>query len=137
MPITDSTLVMIATKAMLATQRFPTTKEKWEELGISAQSWGKWKDLNKKAEKQSRVKRQVASGQDQFGVAVIEARAGGDVTPGRRGTPVIIDELEVCFYSLYIVATTRKKTLDELVNTNSTLTSSIIYLAATSLSPPW
>ena len=33
MPITDATLVMIATKAMLATQRFPTTNEKWEELG--------------------------------------------------------------------------------------------------------
>ena len=29
MPITDATLVMIATKVMLATQRFPTTNDKW------------------------------------------------------------------------------------------------------------
>ena len=32
-PITDATLVMIATKAMLATHRFQTKDEKWEELG--------------------------------------------------------------------------------------------------------
>ena len=30
MPITDATLVMIATKAMLATQLLPTTNNKWE-----------------------------------------------------------------------------------------------------------
>ena len=49
MPITDSTLVMIATKSMLATQRFQTTNYKWEELGRYVQTWGKWKDLYKKA----------------------------------------------------------------------------------------
>ena len=38
MPITDATLVMIVSKAMLATQRFPTTKEKCEDIGISAQT---------------------------------------------------------------------------------------------------
>ena len=45
MPITDTTLVMIATKAMLATQRFSTTNDKWEELGRYVQTWGKWKEL--------------------------------------------------------------------------------------------
>ena len=39
MRITDETLVMIATKAMLVTQRFPTTNEKSEVLGIYAQTW--------------------------------------------------------------------------------------------------
>ena len=38
MTITYVTLVMIDTKAMLSTQRFPTTNEKWEELGRSAQT---------------------------------------------------------------------------------------------------
>ena len=47
--ITDATLVMIFTKAILATQRFPTTNKIWEELRRSAQTWGKWKDLYKKA----------------------------------------------------------------------------------------
>ena len=49
MPINDATLVMITTKAMLATQQFPTTNEKWEELGRYAQTRGKWKELYKKA----------------------------------------------------------------------------------------
>ena len=93
MPITDSTLVMIATKAMLVTHRFPTTNKKLKELQRSVQTWGKCKDLYKKSEKQARVKRQAAGGQDQFGGSVIEARAGGAATPGRRGTPVTIDEL--------------------------------------------
>ena len=41
MPITDATLVMIYTKAMLGRQRFPTTNDKWEEIGKSSQTWGK------------------------------------------------------------------------------------------------
>ena len=52
------------------------------------------------------------------------------MTPGGRGTPVKIDELEGCFDSLATAATTGKKKLDELVKTNSTLTSSITELAA-------
>ena len=71
MPILDATLVMIATKEMIVTQRFPTTNEKWEELGRSGQTWDKWKELYKKSEKQARVKRQAAGGQDQFGGSVL------------------------------------------------------------------
>ena len=126
MPITDETLVMIATEAMLATHRFPTTNEKWEELG----PWGKWKEMYKKSEKQSRVKSQDIGGQDQFGGSVIEERAGVAVTPGGRGIHVTIDELEGCFDSLSTSASTGKTTLDELVKTNTTLTSSIAELAA-------
>ena len=56
MPITDTTLVKMATKARLATHQFTTTNWKWEDIGRSAQTWGKWKDLYKKLEKQERVK---------------------------------------------------------------------------------
>ena len=75
MPITDTTLVIIATRTMLVTQRFPTKDEKWEELRRYVQTWGKWKKLYKKSEKKSRVKRQAVGGQYQFGGAVLEARA--------------------------------------------------------------
>ena len=83
-PITDATLVMISTKGMLATQRFPTKNEKWEELGRSAQTWVKWKDLYKKPEKQAKVKRQATGRQDQFGGAVLGAGVGGAAPPGGR-----------------------------------------------------
>ena len=84
MPISDATLVIIYTKAMLANRRLPTTNEKWEELGRSAQPRGKWNDMYKKAEKQARVKRQAAGRQDQFGGAVLEAGEGGAAAPGGR-----------------------------------------------------
>ena len=45
MPIMDATLVMISTKAIIATHRLPTTKNKWEELGRLTQTWGKYKEL--------------------------------------------------------------------------------------------
>ena len=51
MSITYAKLFMISKKVMRATQRFPTTNDKWEELGISTQTWGKWKDMYKKSEK--------------------------------------------------------------------------------------
>ena len=131
MTITYATLVMIATMTMLATQRFPTTNEKWEELGRYAQTWGKLKELYKKAEKQARVKRQDLGGHDKLGGDVLGAGAGGDAAPGRRGNPVKIDELEGCFYSLATAATTGKIMLDELVKTNSTLTPPIADLDTT------
>ena len=119
------------TKSMIATHWFPATDEKWEEIERYAQTWGKWKDLYKKAEKQSRVKRWVVGGQDQFEEAVLEACTGGSATPGGRVTSVTIDELEVCFDNLATVASTGTTPLDELINNNSTLTSSIAELAAT------
>ena len=77
------------------------------------------------------MKLQAAVGQDQFGGAALEARAGGAANPDGKGTPVTIDELEGFFYSLAVASTTGKTTLDELVKNNSTLTSSISELAAT------
>ena len=91
MPITDTTLVMISTKSMLETQWFPTAENKWEELGRSAQTWGKWKELYRKSDKQARFKCQDAGGQYKFGGAVIWSGAGGYAAPGRRGNPITID----------------------------------------------
>ena len=45
MPITDTTLIMIATKEMTASQRLPTIDEKWEDLDKSLQTWDKWKGI--------------------------------------------------------------------------------------------
>ena len=73
------------------------------------QTWGKWKELNKKAEKKAIVKRQDAGGHDQFGRAVIGAGVGGATAPGGGGTTVTIDELEGCFDRLAMAANKEKK----------------------------
>ena len=41
MPIADATLVMIATKAMLSTGRFPKADDLWEELDKPDRKWPK------------------------------------------------------------------------------------------------
>ena len=102
MTTTNATLVIISTEAMLASQHLPTTNDKWEELRKSLQTWGKWKELYKKADKQVMVKRQAAVGRDQFGGAVIWAGAGGYASLVSGGTPVTIDELEGCQNSLQV-----------------------------------
>ena len=76
------------------------------------------------------MERQAAGGKDRFVGAVLKAHAGRAATSGGIGTSVTIDELEGCFDSLETTETTGKIKLDELVKTNSTLTSSIAELAA-------
>ena len=63
-PITNATLVMISAKAVLESQHFPMTNKKWEELGKYSQTWGKWKEIYKKSDKQAMVKRQAVGGRD-------------------------------------------------------------------------
>ena len=38
-PITDETLLLIATNAMLNTGAHPRTTDKWEDLDAAAQTW--------------------------------------------------------------------------------------------------
>ena len=42
MPITDNYLMMVATKAMLSSERFPRSNEDWEDLDKVSKSWMKW-----------------------------------------------------------------------------------------------
>ena len=42
-PITDATLLLITTNAMLKTGAHPRATDKWEDLYAPAQTWGAWK----------------------------------------------------------------------------------------------
>ena len=42
-PITDATMLLIATNAMFKTGAHPRTTNKWEDLDASAQTWNAWK----------------------------------------------------------------------------------------------
>ena len=46
-PITDATLLLIATNKMLKTGAHPRTINKWEDLDASAQTWNAWKTAYK------------------------------------------------------------------------------------------
>ena len=49
-PITDATLLLIATNAMLKIGAHPRTMNKWEDLDTSAQTWNAWKTEYKTAD---------------------------------------------------------------------------------------
>ncbi len=112
-PITDGTLVLYASTAFLANQRFPRTNERWEELPKSCKTWAKWKEIYKDAHAKAKVITKAQHGQDQFGAA----NHVSNQAPQTQG-----DALDEYFDALAAAATTDKNVLEELVTSNATLT---------------
>ena len=56
-PITDETLLLIATHTMLKTGTYPLTTDKWEDLDAAAQTWEAWKTDYNTADMKERVRR--------------------------------------------------------------------------------
>ena len=61
--IGDAMLVNMATKAMLATERFPKANEDWEDLPRAERTWSKWKKLYKAADLKATVKKKARDAQ--------------------------------------------------------------------------
>ena len=68
-PIMEDTLLLIATNAMLSTERFPRADEIWEDLTKNGKVWPAWKNLYNAADRKAKVKKQAVRGHDQFGAA--------------------------------------------------------------------
>ena len=62
-PITDKTLLHIATNVMLKKGVHPRTTDKWEDLDAAAQTWNSWKMAYKTADMKERVRR-LATGEN-------------------------------------------------------------------------
>ena len=52
--ITDETLLLIATNAMLKTVAQPQTTDKWEDMDTATQTWNAWKTAYKTADMRER-----------------------------------------------------------------------------------
>lgn len=128
-PVTDATLVVIATNAMLTTEQFPRTNEDWEELDVADRTWLKWKDLYRAAEKKSKIKKKAAGGKDQFGSA--NAATTENLPPSDSEEPMGLASLEGYFDNLAAAAVNEKAVLESLVASNATLTTSNAELSAT------
>jgi hypothetical protein len=53
LPVTDQTLTVLASTALLATDTFPCTTELWEELDPTNKTWATWKTAYLPAQKKS------------------------------------------------------------------------------------
>lgn len=132
-PITDASLVVIATNAMLGSEQFPRTNDDddWEELDPAQQKWEAWKKLYKKEALRAKTKDQAAEGGGQFGGAhaavgnkiASDAEATGSSVRNTLGNQAVMDEIAGYFDNLAAATTTERAVLEELVKANATLTS--------------
>ena len=107
-PITDATLLHIATNAMLKTGGNPRTTDKWEYLDASAQTWDAWKTAYKTSDMKELVQR-LATGEK-------SAHGALQQTVPPQGTAIddLINKenLEDYFDNLVAAATTEKFVLE-------------------------
>ena len=70
-PISDNTLVAIATKAILASDSFSQATDEWEEKTDEDKTWAEWKDtyLATNKSRENRLRAAVDIGRQHFGTA--------------------------------------------------------------------
>ena len=65
--ITDDTLLLFASTAMLTSERFPRANDDWEERAERNKTWATWKLAYKQAHAKAIVKAQATEGSTKFG----------------------------------------------------------------------
>jgi hypothetical protein len=147
-PITDQSVLTIAINAMLSTQQFPRTNDEYEALDVANKTWPTWKTMYKKAQGKERVRVKAVGGKSSFGANAATSTSSGSNAPSvasapfsepRRGEgeedePFTLSDLEACFDNLANAARAERSTLDELVKSNSVLTTTNSELAKTNKS---
>ena len=135
--ISDDTLVVIASDAMMSTGRFPRTDELWEELEEDAQDWDTWCTMYTTAYSRAQTKRRAAGGRDEFGSAHVASVAGRQAVeaPLRNvdEDEAVLDREAMDGYmdNIAAAATNQKELLEQLVENNTKLAASNEELVAT------
>ena len=107
MPIMDNYLMMVATKTMLLSERFPRSNKDWEDIDEVSKLWMKWCELYKKADMKETIWIQAGGNEaEQFGSAALGVAGGGKEPPSGHATSDTVEDLEGCFDSLVGVAVT-------------------------------
>ena len=117
-PITDATLLLIATIAMLKMGAHPRTTDKWEDIDASAQTWDAWKTAYKTADMKERVRR-LATGENAPHGALRQT-----VPPQGIVIDDLVnkDDLEDYFNNLAAAVTTEKVVMEQLTAAIAALT---------------
>ena len=67
--ITDETLLIFASMAMLTRERFPRANDDWEDRAERDKTWASWKPAYNQAHAKARVKAQAHKGSSKFRAA--------------------------------------------------------------------
>ena len=130
--ISDDTLPLFASTAMLTSERFPRANDAWEDRAEPDKTWAAWKLAYNQAHAKARVKAQAHEGSTKFGAANSASRPEDQLPldTQHEGASANINTLKGYFTNLSAAATKEKELLNQLVLNNTTLTNSNESLVA-------
>jgi hypothetical protein len=141
LPVTDQSLVMLASTALLAADTFPRTTEHWEELPQADKTWPAWKAAYLQAHQKRANRLRATGGADNLGRAnqatfgIFDPGASGihlrNNAPGAQANQAanFLGSIDNALDNLASAAANNKAVLEQLVTTNSFLTTSNSLLA--------
>ena len=108
--ISDNTLLLFASTAMLTSERFPWANDAWEDREDPDKTWVAWKLAYKQAHAKARVKAQAHGNNTKFGTANSAAHPEYQLPldSQHEGASANINTLKVYFTNLAVAATNEK-----------------------------
>jgi hypothetical protein len=116
LPVTDQTLTVLASTALLGAGTFPCTTELWEELDPANNTWAAWKTAYLAAHKRRANRLRATRGADYLGRA--NSAHSTTLNPG------LLDSIDNALDNLASAASNKKAILDLLIASNSSLATS-------------
>jgi hypothetical protein len=116
LPVTDQTLTVLASTALLAADTFPGTTELWRELDPTDKTWAAWKTAYLTAHKKRSNRLRATGGADYLGRA-----NSAHATTLNSG---LLDSINNALDNLASAATNKKAILEQLIASSSSLATS-------------
>jgi hypothetical protein len=121
LPVTDQTLTVLASTALLAADTFPCTTELWEELNPANKTWAAWKTAYLATHKKRTNHLCATGGADNLGQA--NSAHATTLKPG------LLTSIDSALDNLASAAT-NKKAIEQLIASNSSLATSTSTLTS-------
>jgi hypothetical protein len=116
LPITEQTLTILVSTALLAADTFPRTTELLEELDPADKTWAAWKTAYLAAHKKRANHLRATGGANYLGRA--------NSAHATTHNPGLLDSIDNIFNNLASAATNKMAILEQLIASNSSLTTS-------------
>jgi hypothetical protein len=116
LPVTDQTLTVLASTALLAADTFPRTTELLEELDPANKTWAAWKTAYLAAHKRRVNRLHATGGADYLGRA--NSAHSTTLNPG------LLNSIDNALNNLASAASNEKAILEQLIASNSSLATS-------------